>query len=112
MGFLSAGVKGVSKIADEVLKIVSDDPPFPSRKGSPLPPLTGDPRAAVVGAARREELLQKRKALAKKNRPVKGSVTNSVKSPLEGPKTRDVSNVDDFFGAGDAPMGYKYGSRK
>ena len=87
-------------------------PPFPSRKGSPLPPLTGDPRAAVVGAARREELIQKRKALAKKKRPVKGSVTKSIKSPLEGPKTKDVSNVDDFFGAGNAPMGYKYGSRK
>ena len=87
-------------------------PPFPSRKGSPLPPLTGDPRAAVTGAARREELIQKRKALAKKKRPVKGSVTKSIKSPLEGPKTKDVSNVDDFFGASNAPMGYKYGSRK
>jgi hypothetical protein len=112
MGFLSAGVKGVSRIADDILKSISDDPPFPSRKGSPLPPLTGDPRAAVVGAARREELIQKRKALAKKKRPVKGSVTKSIKSPLEGPKTKDVSNVDDFFGAGNAPMGYKYGSRK
>ena len=79
-------------------------PPFPSRKGSPLPPLTGDPRAAVTGAARREELIQKRKALAKKKSP--------VKTPIEGPKTKDVSNVDDLFGAGRAPMGYKYGSRK
>jgi hypothetical protein len=87
-------------------------PPFPSRKGSPLPPLTGDPRAAVTGAARREELIQKRKALAKKKSPVKGSVTKSVKSPLEGPKSSGVSMVDDLFGMGGAPMGYKYGSRK
>jgi hypothetical protein len=88
------------------------NPPFPSRKGSPLPPLTGDPRAAVTGAARREELIQKRKALAKKKSPVKGSVTKSVKSPLEGPKSSGVSMVDDLFGMGGAPMGYKYGSRK
>ena len=112
MGFLSAGVKGVSRIADDILKSISDDPPFPSRKGSPFPPLTGDPRAAVVGAARREELIQKRKALAKKKSPVKGSVTKSVKSPLEGPKSSGVSMVDDLFGMGGAPVGYKYGSRK
>jgi hypothetical protein len=90
-------------------------PPFPSRKGSPFPRLTGDPRAAVTGAARREELIQKiqqRRALAKKKSPVKGSVTKSVKTPIEGPKTKDVSNVDDLFGDGRAPMGYKYGSRK
>jgi hypothetical protein len=77
--------------------------------------LTGDPRAAVTGAARREELIQKiqqRRALAKKKSPVKGSVTKSVKTPIEGPKTKDVSNVDDLFGDGRAPMGYKYGSRK
>lgn len=55
-------------------------PPFPSRKGSPLPPLAGDPRAAVTGAARREELIQKRKALAKKKSSVKGSVTKPKKA--------------------------------
>ena len=35
-----------------------------------------------------------------------------VKTPIEGPKTSDVSKVDDLFGMGNAPMGYKYGSRK
>ena len=83
-------------------------PPFPSSKGAPWAQPSGDPRAAVVGAARREELIQKRKA----KRPVKGSITKSVKTPIEGPKTKDVSDVDDLFGAGSAPMGYKYGSRK
>lgn len=83
-------------------------PPFPSSKGAPWAQPSGDPRAAVVGAARREELIQKRKA----KKPVKGSVTKSVKTPIEGPKSRDVSNVDDLFGAGSAPMGYKYESRK
>jgi hypothetical protein len=83
-------------------------PPFPSSKGAPWAQPSGDPRAAVVGAARREELIQKRKA----KKPVKGSITKSVKTPIEGPKSRDVSNVDDFFGAGSAPMGYKYESRK
>jgi hypothetical protein len=83
-------------------------PPFPSSKGAPWAQPSGDPRAAVTGAARREELIQKRKA----KRPVKGSITKSVKTPIEGPKTKDVSDVDDFFGAGSAPMGYKYGSRK
>jgi hypothetical protein len=68
----------------------------------------GDPRAAVTGLARREELAMKRKA----KKPVKGSITTSVKTPIEGPKTSDVSKVDDLFGVGDAPMGYKYGSRK
>ena len=84
------------------------NPPFPSSKGAPWAQPSGDPRAAVTGAARREELIQKRKA---KN-PVKGSITKSVKTPIEGPKTKDVSDVDDLFGAGSAPMGYKYGSRK
>ena len=84
------------------------NPPFPSSKGAPWAQPSGDPRAAVVGAARREELIQKRKA----KRPVKGSITKSVKTPIEGPKTKDVSDVDDLFGAGSAPMGYKYGSRK
>ncbi len=112
MGFLSTGVKVVSKVADDIFSGASKSPPFPTRKGSPLPPLTGDPRAAVVGAARREELIQKRKALAKKKSPVKGSITKSVKTPLEGPKSSGVSKVDDLFGVGNAPMGYKYGSRK
>ena len=83
-------------------------PPFPSSKGAPWAQPSGDPRAAVTGAARREELIQKRKA---KN-PVKGSITKSVKTPVEGPKTSGVSKVDDLFGMGSAPMGYKYGSRK
>ena len=83
-------------------------PPFPSSKGAPWTQPSGDPRAAVVGAARREELIMKRKA----KKPVKGSITKSVKTPIEGPKSRDVSRVDDFFGAGSAPMGYKYESRK
>jgi hypothetical protein len=83
-------------------------PPFPSSKGAPWAQPSGDPRAAVVGAARREELIQKRKA----KKPVKGSITRSVKTPIEGPKSKDVSNVDNFFGAGNAPMGYKYESRK
>ena len=83
-------------------------PPFPSSKGAPWAQPSGDPRAAVVGAARREELIQKRKA----NRSVKGSITKSVKTPIEGPKTSGVSKVDDLFGMGSAPMGYKYGSRK
>ena len=83
-------------------------PPFPSSKGAPWASASGDPRAAVTGAARREELLMKRKA----KRPVKGSITRSVKSPIEGPKSSEVSKVDDLFGMGDAPMGYKYGSRK
>ena len=90
-------------------------PPFPSSKGAPWTQPSGDPRAAVVGAARREELIQKvkqRRALAKAKKPVKGSITKSVKTPIEGPKTRDVSRVDDFFGSGSAPMGYKYESRK
>ena len=84
------------------------NPPFPSSKGAPWAQPSGDPRAAVVGAARREELIQKRKA----KRPVKGSITKSVKTPIEGPKTKDVSDVDDLFGDGRAPLGYKYGSRK
>ena len=84
------------------------NPPFPSSKGAPWAQPSGDPRAAVTGAARREELIQKRKA---KN-PVKGSITKSVKTPVEGPKTSGVSKVDDLFGMGSAPMGYKYGSRK
>lgn len=83
-------------------------PPFPSSKGAPWAQPSGDPRAAVVGAARREELIMKRKA----KKPVKGSVTKSVKTPVEGPKTSGVSKVDDLFGMGSAPMGYKYGSRK
>ena len=83
-------------------------PPFPSSKGAPWAQTSGDPRAAVTGAARREELIQKRKA----KKPVKGSVTKSVKTPVEGPKTSGVSKVDDLFGMGSAPMGYKYGSRK
>jgi hypothetical protein len=83
-------------------------PPFPSSKGAPWASPSGDPRAAVTGAARREELIQKRKA----KKPVKGSITRSVKTPIEGPKSKDVSNVDDLFGVGSAPMGYKYGSRK
>jgi len=83
-------------------------PPFPSSKGAPWAPPSGDPRAAVVGAARREELIQKRKA----KKPVKGSITRSVKTPIEGPKTSGVSKVDDLFGMGNAPMGYKYESRK
>ena len=83
-------------------------PPFPSSKGAPWAQPSGDPRAAVVGAARREELIQKRKV----KRPVKGSITKSVKTPVEGPKTSGVSKVDDLFGMGSAPMGYKYGSRK
>ena len=112
MGFLTAGVKIVSKDADDILSGVSKDPPFPSSKGAPWASPSGDPRAAVVGAARREELIQKRKALAKKKSPVKGSITKSVKSPLEGPKSSGVSKVDDLFGVGNAPMGYKYGSRK
>jgi hypothetical protein len=112
MGFLTAGVKIVSKVADDILSGVSKDPPFPSSKGAPWASPSGDPRAAVVGAARREELIQKRKALAKKKSPVKGSITRSVKTPIEGPKSKDVSNVDDIFGVGSAPMGYKYGSRK
>lgn len=99
--------KGAAKLPKGVLGKGSN-PPFPSRKGSPLPALTGDPRSAVTGAARREELLQKRKT----KKPVKGSITRSVKSPLEGPKSSGVSKVDDLFGMGDAPMGYKYGSRK
>ena len=84
------------------------NPPFPSSKGAPWAQPSGDPRAAVTGAARREELIQKRKA----KRPVKGSITKSVKTPIEGPKTKDVSDVDDLFGDGRAPLGYKYGSRK
>ena len=87
-------------------------PPFPSSKGAPWASSSGDPRAAVTGAARREELIMKRKALAKKKSPVKGSITKSVKSPIEGPKSSGVSKVDDLFGVGNAPMGYKYGSRK
>ena len=87
-------------------------PPFPSSKGAPWAQPSGDPRAAVTGAARREELIMKRKALAKKKSPVKGSITRSVKAPIEGPKTSGVSKVDDLFGVGSAPMGYKYGSRK
>ena len=87
-------------------------PPFPSSKGAPWASPSGDPRAAVTGAARREELIMKRKALAKKKSPVKGSITKSVKSPLEGPKSSGVSKVDDLFGVSNAPMGYKYGSRK
>jgi len=83
-------------------------PPFPSSKGAPWAQPSGDPRAAVVGAARREELIQKRKA----KKPVKGSITRSVKTPIEGPKTSGVSKVDDLFGMGNAPMGYKYESRK
>jgi hypothetical protein len=42
-------------------------PPFPSSKGAPWASPSGDPRAAVTGAARREELLMKRK-VAKKNK--------------------------------------------
>ncbi len=42
-------------------------PPFPSSKGAPWAQPSGDPRAAVTGAARREELIQKRK-VAKKNK--------------------------------------------
>ncbi len=83
-------------------------PPFPSSKGAPWASSSGDPRAAVTGAARREELIMKRKA----KKPVKGSITRSVKAPIEGPKTSGVSKVDDLFGVGSAPMGYKYGSRK
>jgi len=83
-------------------------PPFPSSKGAPWAQPSGDPRAAVTGAARREELIMKRKA----KKPVKGSITRSVKTPIEGPKTSGVSKVDDLFGVGNAPMGYKYGSRK
>jgi hypothetical protein len=83
-------------------------PPFPSSKGAPWAQPSGNPRAAVTGAARREELIMKRKA----KKPVKGSITRSVKTPIEGPKSKDVSNVDDIFGVGNAPMGYKYESRK
>jgi hypothetical protein len=83
-------------------------PPFPSSKGAPWAQPSGDPRAAVTGAARREELIQKRKA----KKPVKGSITRSVKTPIEGPKTSGVSKVDDLFGMSGSPMGYKYGSRK
>ena len=83
-------------------------PPFPSSKGAPWASPSSDPRAAVTGAARREELIMKRKA----KKPVKGSITRSVKTPIEGPKTSGVSRVDDLFGVGNAPMGYKYGSRK
>jgi hypothetical protein len=83
-------------------------PPFPSSKGAPWASPSGDPRAAVTGAARREELIMKRKA----KKPVKGSITRSVKTPIEGPKTSGVSKVDDLFGMSGSPMGYKYGSRK
>ena len=79
---------------------------------------SGAMRARVMGLARSQELSMKsdvaakRKALANKKRPVKGSITRPVKSPIEGPKSSDVSKVDNLFGVGNAPMGYKYGSRK
>lgn len=73
-------------------------PPFPSSKGAPWPSPSGDPRAAVTGAARREELIQKRKA-AKSKKPVKGSITKSMpKGRVMGPDTQMLSNVDDLFG--------------
>jgi hypothetical protein len=73
-------------------------PPFPSSKGAPWASPSGDPRAAVTGAARREELIQKRKA-AKSKKPVKGSITKSMpKGRVMGPDTQMESNVDDLFG--------------
>ncbi len=70
-------------------------PPFPSSKGAPWAQPSGDPRAAVTGAARREELIQKRKA----KKPVKGSITKSMpKGRVMGPDTQMESNVDDLFG--------------
>ena len=56
-------------------------PPFPSSKGAPWAQPSGDPRAAVTGAARREELIQKRK-VAKK--PKKGSLDRTLDTAQPG----------------------------
>lgn len=69
----------------------------------------GDPRAQVTGRARSEELKQKA-ALAKKRkkRPVPGSITPAPKrTPIAGPKPKDISDVDDLFGVSDSPLGFK-----
>jgi len=47
------------------------NPPFPSSKGAPWASPSGDPRAAVVGAARREELIQKSKVNANREKLAK-----------------------------------------
>lgn len=55
--------------------------------------ISGDPRAAVTGLARREELSMKSKVAAKRikaKKPVKGRAM--------GPDTQEQSKVDDLFG--------------
>ena len=63
---------------------------------------SGDPRAAVTGLARREELSMKSKVAAKRSKakkPVKGSITTSMpKGRAMGPDTKEQSKVDDLFG--------------
>lgn len=65
-------------------------PPFPSSKGAPWSSPSGDPRAAVTGAARREELIQKRKT--KRKAEIKNAVSEVSAVKKQGSKLIEAVN--------------------